>query len=173
MEVVTGKWCYSFDQERYQGSFDTAAEAAAAAFAEEQDAVTCHVGECVDPNNEMSALCIGQQLNESLADMLYEIVGEANECFDLTTDQELSLGAAVLKWVADNGGFKCWGVKNPRMMHRDTIVQHSADAVQWLCECGQRCDSFSSEWRWNGAEWEHHDGYPIGHVPATLTPITG
>ena len=41
------------------------------------------------------------------------------------------------------------------------------DARHWACiECGEKADPNSSKWRWSGDCWEHHHGYPIGHVPA-------
>jgi len=41
-----------------------------------------------------------------------------------------------------------------------------SDPSQWKCECGAVGDS---NCRWNGLYWEHHHGYPIGHVAMTCT----
>ncbi len=35
---------------------------------------------------------------------------------------------------------------------------------KWICECGARLDPVSSEWRFDGRNWQHYHGYPIGHV---------
>lgn len=60
----------------------------------------------------------------------------------------------------DGSGTQHWHIgpeKSPLMRHLD-------DAKHWLCECGARCEPTTPAWRWNGREWEHQHGYPIGHV---------
>ena len=37
----------------------------------------------------------------------------------------------------------------------------------WRCpECGDAANALDPLWRWNGKAWEHHHGYPIGHIVA-------
>lgn len=40
----------------------------------------------------------------------------------------------------------------------------------WRCyECGDYPGSPGSDlarWRWVGNQWEHHHGYPVGHMPS-------
>jgi len=47
------------------------------------------------------------------------------------------------------------------------IEKRLAEAQNWICECGQRCNPMRDDWRWNGFSWEHHHGYPLGYVAAT------
>lgn len=42
-----------------------------------------------------------------------------------------------------------------------------SNAHLWSCpECHQYCQPGSPQWRWNGQNWEHHHGYPVGHITA-------
>lgn len=43
------------------------------------------------------------------------------------------------------------------------------DGKEWECECGLKLQDGDArcvqpDMRWNGQAWEHHHGYPIGHV---------
>lgn len=66
----------------------------------------------------------------------------------------------------DESGEDHWHI----VAHGDFGVVNEEEAKQWVCECGAVCDPRSADWRWNGMEWEHHHGYPIGHVIATKEP---
>lgn len=39
----------------------------------------------------------------------------------------------------------------------------------WRCECGAQPIDDSGGWRWNGERWQHHHGYPIGHIDCEPT----
>lgn len=47
----------------------------------------------------------------------------------------------------------------------------SPPATDWLCECGKRPgNDVHTKWRWDGENWQHYHGYPIGHVIAEYKP---
>ncbi len=35
---------------------------------------------------------------------------------------------------------------------------------EWECECGTKLNEAGADFRFNGRAWEHHHGYPLGHV---------
>lgn len=39
------------------------------------------------------------------------------------------------------------------------------------CQCGAKFLPSDPTWRFNGRAWEHHHGYPIGHVEVELAPV--
>ncbi len=55
----------------------------------------------------------------------------------------------------------------------DSLLAMAKDASNWFCDgCGKQCEPASAEWRYNGAGWEHHHPYPIGHVSASRRFLT-
>lgn len=60
----------------------------------------------------------------------------------------------------------CPGVKKQKICGFDL----TANPNDWLCECGERCNPVSGLWRFTGSTWEHHHGYPVGHVAANYSP---
>jgi hypothetical protein len=43
-------------------------------------------------------------------------------------------------------------------------------AHEWLCDCGKRANPMGADWRWAGTTWEHHHGYPTGHIATERKP---
>lgn len=57
--------------------------------------------------------------------------------------------------------------------HYQRLMAHLADAANWRCMgCGEVANPSSGSWRWDGSAWQHHHGYPVGHVDAVRVHVT-
>jgi len=120
--------CYSFDEERFEGEFDSAADAAAEAFAVDEDAYRCWVGDVAKLEEVMGPQFVGDEVWKMLSTRCYEEVGDFYDGFRLSNEQRRDLGMLVLAWVVREGGFKCYAVKNVRR-----VVSARSEACKHLC----------------------------------------
>ncbi len=90
---------------------------------------------------------------------------KCNSCFPI------DIGMVVINSVG------CW----PRIVGVDSVggilmedpkkvdIFTTEELDKWACgSCGQTPDPLSDRWRWAGDHWQHHHGYPAGHIPAEL-----
>lgn len=113
-------YCYSADEERYRGDFDTEAQALAEARDSTRPGATVWVAEVHHPMDFLKPEWVGNAIYEYVAEQLHEEVGEVAEVFVMTPEQEKALGTLVLNWIAGGPGFNCWGAKNPRQFDANT-----------------------------------------------------
>ena len=101
-----------------------------------------------------------------LVDDLMPCDGEVSKC---RAGYRKNVGAEY-ECRCDGRGTEHWHVHLPDNVNRKpdkiAILSSSfvADAPNWVCECGETCAPLSPKWRWNGMQWEHYHGYPVGHV---------
>ena len=54
----------------------------------------------------------------------------------------------------------------------ERMAKFIEDSQKWKCPvCGESPEIASGRWRHAGSCWEHHHGYPVGHVAAEYQPI--
>ncbi len=49
-----------------------------------------------------------------------------------------------------------------KLIFWDTEDKNESNMEHWKCDCGAMADI---ECRWTGTEYQHHHGYPAGHIP--------
>lgn len=117
-------YCYSFDEERFTGCCASVQHAFDEAKQEGPDNgyETVWIGEQRLPKEWITAVRVGQFIEERIGEDLGEEVGEIAENFSLTEAQQIELGQLVLDWIEAGPKFNCYGVKN--------ITQHSLTAPE-------------------------------------------
>ena len=120
-------YCYSFDEERFNGPFDSLDEALSEARSDRPEETHTWLGEVRQPAEFFCPEVLGRHIEEHISERLGDEVGDAAENFVLDKDQRHTLGALVLDWIKAGPGFHCWGVKNVQKMElnppeRDTLT---------------------------------------------------
>jgi len=101
---MSEKYCYSWNEENYYGSFDTELEAVGDAKGDRPDEEYVFIGTCEEPKLKWSSN--EEEIIESMGDNLADEVGEASENFEISRSDELILAKmideVVETWIIEN-----------------------------------------------------------------------
>ena len=118
-EDIKRTWCYSLNEENFDGQYETEEEAKADAEQELDDnleigdlatywiAQSKRAEEYLDPDT------VGMNIEENLDEWLSNDIGWHNPIVELTPEKRKELGQLVIKFIRDNDGFKVDGVTRP------------------------------------------------------------
>ena len=122
-------YCYSFDEERFHGDFETEAEAIVEAFTSYSDTRVRLRWPGVRRHRLLHPASVGSDIFTSLSERLGEEVGEVAECFTMTAEQEQSSGDGAgfhrqerrlwLLWRQERARGHSRRVRGRRQRHRD------------------------------------------------------
>ena len=119
MSDIKRTWCYSRDEERFEGQYDTEEEAKAAAEEdlyldlEVGDLATYWIAQTKLPEEFLNADAIGQNIQENLDEWLADDIGWDDPIVELPPGKSEELGKLVLKFIRENKGFHAYGVTKP------------------------------------------------------------
>lgn len=98
------KYCYSWDDERYQGKYDTEEKALDAAKRDKPEEDEVYIGTCTEP--EFKWRSCEEDIIESIEENLFDDVGEAAENFEVSRENEIELAKmideTVMRWIEKN-----------------------------------------------------------------------
>lgn len=122
-DTITGKFCYSIDEEQYHGSLNT--RSAAAFHAESEidgewvefgELRKYWVAECCHPLDLImhDKLCLyrGERILEDINCAVADEILSDDPPLDLAKEDQEELGRLVIDFIRDRAAVQCYGVKN-------------------------------------------------------------
>jgi hypothetical protein len=110
------KWCYSVNEENFNGSYDTEEEA----HSEAQEHLDCdmEVGDTAEywignpkPAEEfLRPDMVGQSIVEQVDEWLADDIGWDDHIVELTTAEATELGNMVIQYIRKVNGFRAYGI---------------------------------------------------------------
>lgn len=119
MSEIRRTWCYSLNEENFDGQYETEEEAKVAAQQELDDNIeigdlaTYWIAQSKPAEEFLNPDTIGKNIQENLDEWLQDDIGWDDVIVELTSEKSRELGQLVLKFIRDNGGFKVYGVTKP------------------------------------------------------------
>lgn len=123
--MVENEYCYSLNEESYQGKFKTESDAADSAMAELNDQCdpgvsknywVAKVAHPIDAYGESTlASSIAENVVEQLVMWCDEELGAEEPCMDISKDDEKELGMLIVSFFRSRASVQYFGVKDPSM----------------------------------------------------------
>ena len=132
MKNITGKFCYSLDQEQYHGQFDTQSAAAGTAISELENEFDPEPGEersywiaeCCHPldtiMHDRRLLWAGESFLEHVDEWCGDEIAAEDNILDLSADDKIALGKLVFDFLRERASVNYYGIKNP-VEHKHVI----------------------------------------------------
>jgi hypothetical protein len=124
MELIN-KWCYSIDDETYEGmyeSIDAAHGEAQSRIDDETDetengeAREYSIGRCCHPmdkiENYLNNGNFGSRIAEQVDEQLYNVVGGDDQIIDISHEDSIELGKLVYNFLKEKAHFSMYGVND-------------------------------------------------------------
>ncbi len=119
---ITGKWCWSTDEESYRGQSDSEGEAHGDAIdalesdGEDGETRSYWIARCCHPldliDHDKRSLWAGENFLEQVEEWCADEVGAEDAILDMTADDKVELGRLVLAFIRSRAKVQYYGIKN-------------------------------------------------------------
>lgn len=115
------KWCYSLDEEYYEGSFDSIEDAKGEAQCMLDDETDVSengttryywVGQSCHPLSKLTEAYVGADIIENINNSLYDIVSSDDIILDFSDSDVLDLGKLVLDFMKERAAVQVYALEN-------------------------------------------------------------
>lgn len=116
---ITGKWCYSINEENYYGQYDTEGEAHGDAHLalEGDDPIDggmyqYWIAQCCSPLNHVRADRLGSQIEDYVEMVMADECAADDYILTMTKGDKEKLGQLVIDFIRENGSINYYSVEN-------------------------------------------------------------
>lgn len=118
-----GKWCYSIDEESFEGHFDSRLAAQGEAecqldgeYVENGEVRNYWVGECCHPLDKIVTSVgtgdLGFRVAEQVDEWLYDYISSDEQIIDIDKEDAIELGQLIFRFLSEKAHVSMYGVSN-------------------------------------------------------------